>query len=83
MSADGAGKERHAKRAPRTAGPPATDDREEGSAPRWVLPLIAITTLTLGGWYIIQNLAANSKMEDCTMSGRRNCVPPIDTANMK
>jgi hypothetical protein len=83
MSADGAGRDPHASRPARAARPLETPERDEGSAPRWVLPLIAITTLTLGGWYIIQNLAANSKMEDCTMSGRRNCVPPIDTSNMK
>ena len=57
-------------------------DSDESSPPRWVLPAIMIATLTIGGWYIIQNLADTSKMEDCTMSGRRNCVPPIDTSKM-
>jgi hypothetical protein len=41
-----------------------------------------ISTLTIGGWFIIQNLADTSKMEDCQMSGRRNCVPPIDTSKL-
>ncbi len=59
-----------------------TDETEKPPPPRWVLPAIMIATLTIGGWYIIDNLAATSKMEDCTMSGRRNCVPPIDTSNM-
>ncbi len=69
--------EGHGQKRPRDAA------REEGDGPpRWVLPAIAITTLTVGGWYIIQNLAATSKLEDCTMSGRRNCVPPIDTSGM-
>jgi hypothetical protein len=41
-----------------------------------------IAILTVGGWFIIQNLADTSKLEDCTMSGRRNCVPPIDTSKL-
>jgi hypothetical protein len=57
-------------------------ETEETSVPRWVLPAIIIATLTVGGWFIIQNLAATSKMEDCTMSGRRNCVQPIDTSKL-
>ncbi len=61
---------------------PETTETEERSVPRWVLPAFIIATLTIGGWFIIQNLATTSKMEDCTMSGRRNCVQPIDTSKM-
>ncbi len=50
--------------------------------PRWILPAVMITVLTVGGWFIIQNLWATSKLEDCTMSGRKNCVAPIDTSQM-
>ncbi len=51
--------------------------------PRWILPAVMIPFLVVGGWYIIQNLAETSRMEDCQMAGRRNCVAPIDTSNMK
>ncbi len=59
---------------------PHTDEKPP---PRWVLPTVMITVLVVGGWFIIQNLAATSQMEDCQMSGRHNCVPPIDTSQMK
>ena len=62
--------------------PPETDETEETSVPRWVLPAIIIATLTVGGWFIIQNLTATSRMEDCQMSGRKNCVQPIDTSKL-
>lgn len=55
---------------------------EQPPLPRWILPVIMIATLTIGGWFVIDNLSATSKMEDCTMSGRRNCVPPIDTSKL-
>jgi hypothetical protein len=59
--------------------PSAEDD--EKRPPTWVVPLVMISVLTLGGWYVIQTLSDTSRMEDCTMAGRHNCVPPIDTSN--
>ncbi len=56
--------------------------QEPPPLPRWVFPAIMIAILTIGGWFIIQNLTDTSRMEDCQMSGRKNCVPPIDTSNM-
>lgn len=50
--------------------------------PRWVLPAIVIPVLVVGGWYIIQNLSDTSRMEDCEMAGRHNCVPSIDTSKV-
>jgi hypothetical protein len=58
-------------------------ETEESSAPTWILPAVIIATLVVGGWFIIQNLSDTSRMEDCQMAGRHNCVPPIDTSNMK
>jgi hypothetical protein len=59
---------------------------EQGEAekrpPAWIVPAVAITVLSVGGWYIIQNLSETSKMEDCTMAGRHNCVEPIDTSKV-
>ncbi len=61
----------------------APAETEEEGPPRWVLPAVMITVLVLGGWFIIQNLSDTSKMEDCQMAGRKNCVAPIDTSNMR
>ena len=47
---------------------------DEKPPPRWVLPAVMITVLVVGGWFIIQNLSDTSRMEDCQMSGRHNCV---------
>jgi hypothetical protein len=63
--------------------PKPSSQPKEKPPPRWVLPLVMITVLTVGGWFIVQNLAATSQMEDCQMAGRHNCVPPIDTSQMK
>jgi hypothetical protein len=54
----------------------------ERAPPRWILPVLIVATLTIGGWFVIDNLASTSKLEDCTMSGRKNCVPPIDTSKL-
>jgi hypothetical protein len=62
--------------------PEPLEETEQKPLPRWILPLCAIVTLTVGGWFIIDNLAATSRMEDCQMAGRHNCVPPIDTSKM-
>ena len=59
--------------------PPAED---KPPVPRWFLPAVIISTLTIGGWFIVQNLADTSKLEDCEMAGRHNCVPPIDTSKL-
>jgi hypothetical protein len=32
------------------------------------------------GWFLVQNLMASSKLQDCMMSGRRNCGAPLDTS---
>jgi hypothetical protein len=41
-------------------------------------PLIAlaiVVLLTAVGWLIVARLMATSRLEDCVMSGRKNCVP--------
>ncbi len=39
---------------------------------------IVVTVLFVIGWFLTRELYSNSKIEDCVMSGRTNCVP-IDT----
>jgi cell division septal protein FtsQ len=43
----------------------------------WVA-LGVIVVLFVIGWILTRELYSNSKIEDCVMSGRTNCVP-IDT----
>jgi hypothetical protein len=71
--------------APRTSKHRArseTREPEEKSPGRVVFFLITVAALIVGGWYLIDGMSQNSKLEDCTMSGRRNCVPPIDTSSL-
>jgi hypothetical protein len=58
----------------------ATD--EERSPARVAFFVVSIAVLIVGGWYLVNGLADTSKMEDCEMAGRRNCVPPIDTSKV-
>jgi len=47
-----------------------------------VVLLLVFIVLAVMGWFLIQNLAATSKLQDCMMSGRKNCAP-IDTSTVK
>jgi hypothetical protein len=44
-------------------------------------PLLAfgvVVLLFVIGWFLVHELYANEKLEDCLLSGRTNCAP-IDT----
>jgi cell division septal protein FtsQ len=43
-----------------------------------LVALGVIVVLFVIGWVLTRELYSNSKIEDCVMSGRTNCVP-IDT----
>ncbi len=43
-----------------------------------VVALVVVIVLFVIGWFLTRELYSNSKIEDCVMSGRTNCVP-IDT----
>jgi hypothetical protein len=48
-------------------------------------PLIALAVVVLlagVGWILVQRLMSMSRMEDCAMSGRKNCAP-IDTGSLE
>jgi hypothetical protein len=47
----------------------------------WV-SLLVVVALVLGGWFVVRQLQADSKMQDCIMSGRKNCAP-VDTDSMR
>jgi len=38
--------------------------------------VVAIVVLVVGGWFLIQRLMAVSRLQDCQMQGRHNCVAP-------
>jgi hypothetical protein len=42
-------------------------------------PLIVVGLLAIlvgGGWWLVRTLQADSKLQDCVMSGRKNCTEP-------
>jgi hypothetical protein len=79
--------EKEKKNPPETGaghGAAGGDDEEseldEGrTAPFGWVSILIIVTLVVGTWFLIQRLSADSKMQDCVQSGRRNCAPIDDT----
>ncbi len=57
------------------AQPP--DDQEGGERSRAgaVIGLVVILVLVVAAVYVVNALRKESNLEDCLMSGRRNCVP--------
>jgi hypothetical protein len=51
-----------------------------GSNRRAVVGLTAAIAVALAGWLLIRELQAQSRLEDCMISGRRDCTP-IDRTN--
>jgi len=59
---------------------------EEGEARRTnaSMGVIVILLLAIAGVLLVRELRAQSKLEDCVMQGRRNCMPievPLHRAN--
>lgn len=52
-------------------------DIEEGEARRTsaTMGLIVILVLAIAGVLLVRELREKSRIEDCLMQGRRNCVP--------
>lgn len=40
-----------------------------------VLALLLLVVLAGGGWLLVRQIMADSKLQDCVMSGRKNCAP--------
>jgi hypothetical protein len=49
------------------------------SPPRWrytSLVTVAIVVLLAGaGWLLVRQMVSDAKLQDCVMSGRKNCAP--------
>jgi hypothetical protein len=39
-----------------------------------LLVVLIVAVLAGGGWWLIRTMQADSKLQDCVMSGRKNCV---------
>ena len=51
----------------------ARDDEARQTAA--LMGFIVILVLAIAGVVLVRELTANAKLEDCLMSGRRNCAP--------
>lgn len=68
---------------PSDGGPPGDGDeaRHEGPRRRPIFAFFVVLALVGGGWLVLRQLMADSKLQDCVMSGRKNCAPvEIDSA---
>jgi hypothetical protein len=55
-----------------------TDDHDpdpNGPRRRALCALLAVLALVAGGWWVQQHLRASEILQDCVLSGRRNCAP--------
>jgi hypothetical protein len=44
--------------------------------------LLVVAALVLGGWFVFRQMQADSKLQDCFLSGRKNCAP-IDSDSLR
>jgi hypothetical protein len=56
----------------------ADRDKQNGNQRRSMIALGIVVLLFVVGWALARELYADSKMEDCLMSGRTNCAPLKD-----
>jgi hypothetical protein len=40
----------------------------------WVV-FVAVVVFAAGGWFIVDRMSDVGNVQDCVMSGRKNCVP--------
>jgi hypothetical protein len=64
--------------------PPSADLPDAPRARRWApfAVLLLVAVLSGVGWLVVREMMAISKLQDCVMSGRKNCAPvEVDSAN--
>ena len=54
---------------------PDDDNREHDSRRPAVIGLIVVAVLVIAGYFLFTALRQNAQLEDCLMSGRKNCAP--------
>jgi hypothetical protein len=58
------------------AGAPESDRGPGGKrSPFGWLPMLVVAVLVVAGWFLIRQFQADAKLQDCVMSGRKNCAP--------
>ncbi len=62
---------------PAAAAPPAAK-RKRKKNDRAFLVLLFIAALAAASWFLANKMVAMSKIQDCVMSGRKNCAPVDD-----
>jgi hypothetical protein len=60
---------------PEPGGAPPEDQPPPRSRRGLLLALVLLVLLAGGGWLLVRQLMADSKLQDCVMSGRKNCAP--------
>ncbi|HEY3352761.1 MAG TPA: hypothetical protein VGQ83_05905 [Polyangia bacterium] len=62
--------------APEPGRDPGGHARREGDhSNRPLIALLVFVALAIVGWLILRTTREATRMEDCVMSGRRNCAP--------
>jgi hypothetical protein len=69
------------------APPPDGDDdapesEEPPANPFGLVPVLILLVLVAAGFFVAFRLRDVSTLQDCVMSGRKNCAP-VDTADIK
>jgi hypothetical protein len=54
---------------------PEHEDGEPDSRRPAVIGLVLVLLLVVAGYFLVTALRRNADLEDCLMSGRRNCAP--------
>ncbi len=65
---------------PRETQDPAHGVSGSGARPFGWLALAVAAVLVVGGWLLIRRMQADAQLQDCVMSGRKNCAP-VDTTS--
>jgi len=60
---------------PEPGGTPPEEPRPPSSRRGLFIALALLAVLAGGGWLLVRQLMADSKLQDCVMSGRKNCAP--------
>jgi hypothetical protein len=54
---------------------PGDNDHDHDSRRPAMIGLAVVLVLVVLGYFLVAALRQNSQMEDCLMSGRKNCAP--------
>ena len=58
------------------------ESEEDPPSPFGVVPVIILLVLVAAGLFVAFRLKDVSTLQDCVMSGRKNCAP-VDTSDLK